>query len=128
MDKFEFERLLNENKGGIWRLCRMYATETERRKDMYQDVLLQIWKSLPAYKSHSAISTWIYRITVNTCIKASLKIRRYEKEISLNEFEMQIQVLQEDDKERYEALYLCISKLGNIDKVLVGLYLEELGL
>ena len=125
MNNKDFEVLINKNKDSIWRLCRMYIAETERCKDMYQDIIIQIWKSLPSFKGQSSIETWIYRIAINTCIKASLKIRRYEKEMSLEDFERNLQTLPESENERYESLYLCISKLGNIDKVLIGLYLEE---
>jgi len=125
MTKNEFEEVVDKNKDSIWRICRMYVPEKDRCKDLYQDVLVQIWRSLPSFQGRSTIETWIYRITVNTCIKASLKIRRYEKELSLDQFEMKLYELPEGEKERYEALYICIGRLGAADKTLIGLFLEE---
>jgi RNA polymerase sigma factor (sigma-70 family) len=122
----EFNALVEANKSNIWRLCRMYAKDMDTCKDLFQDVLVEVWKSLKLFKGDSKIETWIYRVTVNTCIRMSLRLKKYEREISLDEFAVNLQTLPDNGNEKYEALYHCIGRLNTIDKTLVGLFLEEL--
>lgn len=63
-----FKQVVEQNKGRILRICKSYAPSEEDCKDMYQEVLINIWKSLETFKGNSEIGTWIYRIAVNTSL------------------------------------------------------------
>ncbi|HKJ41697.1 MAG TPA: RNA polymerase sigma factor, partial [Sunxiuqinia sp.] len=75
----KFEQIVSENKERISRVCRYYANCEEDSKDMCQEVLINIWKSLDSYRGDAAISTWIYRIAINTSLsmigKSSKQLR-----------------------------------------------------
>jgi len=126
MSEKEFQQLISDNKSAIWRLCRLYAQDGEGSKDLFQDVLIQIWRALPSFREESRLETWIYRITVNTGIRYVLKMKKYDRHLSLEEFDIQVRELSQENKEDYEALYLCIARLNELDRTITGLYLEDL--
>jgi RNA polymerase sigma-70 factor (ECF subfamily) len=126
MNEKEFQQLISENKSAMWRLCRLYAPDSENSKDLFQDVLIQIWQSMSSFRAESNISTWIYRITVNTGIRYMLKMKKYDDHLSLDEFEIYMQEQPEDIVHDYEALYICIARLNEVDRTLTGLFLEDL--
>ncbi len=64
----QFKDIVRENGGRIKRICSYYAPDTDEQKDIYQEVLINIWKSLDNFRGEAAISTWIYRIAVNTSL------------------------------------------------------------
>ncbi|MEM9261079.1 MAG: RNA polymerase sigma factor, partial [Bacteroidota bacterium] len=61
---------LEQNKQKLLRICSAYAKDDEDKKDLFQEVLINIWKSMPSFKGNSALSTWMYRITLNVCLNA----------------------------------------------------------
>jgi RNA polymerase sigma-70 factor (ECF subfamily) len=64
----KFKQLVEDNKSKLLRICRYYAPSVEDQKDMYQEILINIWKSLDSFRGESQIATWIYRIAVNTSL------------------------------------------------------------
>jgi len=126
MTEKQFQEIISTNKSAIWRLCRLYAPEQENSRDLFQDVLIQIWQSLPSFRAESRLETWIYRITVNTGIRYMLKMKKYDKHLSLDEFDIKLRELPRENKDDYEALYLCIARLNEVDRTLTGLFLEDL--
>lgn len=123
------EEILNNYKGNIVRACKMFSTDTEERKDLFQEISFQLYKALPGFKGDSSITTFIYRISINTCIRFKYKFLGKEPKISLEDIEWYIEddsKISLDRKERYEQLYYCISRLKEADKTMVLLYLEEL--
>ena len=90
--------------------------------DLYQDVVLSLWKSFRNFKGHSSVSTWIYRITLNTCITNLRKKKNYDY-VPLKQ---DIDIL--DDCEHDECmkhLYQLIHQLDNVDKMYIMLWLDE---
>src|SRR5215813_9148553 len=74
--KILFSKVIEDNKHRILRICRAYASEIEDQKDLYQEVALNIWKSLPSFRKESTIDTWVYRICLNVCMQHGFKLRR----------------------------------------------------
>ena len=123
-----FKEILGENGERIKKICRYYCTNDEDKKDMYQEVLVNIWKSLDKFRGDSSISTWIYRIAVNTSLSFSGKAYRDKKLFidkvpeSLNfllyenELEQKFQV-----EKQLEQLEICLNELSVIDKILMSL-------
>ena len=72
-DNQEFIDILLQNKRIIYKVCFMYARDNDDINDLYQDVVLNLWKAYQSFKGHSSISTWIYRIALNTCITSLRK-------------------------------------------------------
>ena len=68
-----FLEALDKHKDSLWRVCSIYATDAEMKKDFFQEALLNIWKSLPTFKQKSSLKTWMYRITINVCLRLTKK-------------------------------------------------------
>lgn len=120
----EFLELIEQNKAKINRICSVYAKDREDQKDLVQDVLLNIWKALSGFEHRANINTWLYRITLNVCLRS-----KYEK-VQKNKIKidsLQIEYPQEENKdEKYEHLYHCIAQLEETDRSIIILFLEDL--
>jgi RNA polymerase sigma-70 factor (ECF subfamily) len=122
----EFIQLINDYRGLIFKICNLYCADHEDRKDLFQEVVLQLWKSYPGFRRESLSSTWIYRVALNTAIsnfrKQSKKLEG--RSITLREFEIP-DMHGTDDKDRRSSLHLAIDKLTEIEKAVIMLYLDE---
>lgn len=129
MDKELEEKFLSElekNKESLLRICSIYSTDSEMKKDYFQESLLNIYKSLPSFKSKSSLKTWMYKITINVCL--GLSKRRIKSKldfVNIEAIEDQSNSTESVDP-RLERLRKCIAKLNTSNKILVSLYLEEL--
>jgi RNA polymerase sigma factor (sigma-70 family) len=124
-----FIQILDWNKDQIYRICKIYAVSPIEPQDLFQEVVFQIWKSLPAFKGKSNINTWIYKITLNVCFSSKKKLERgYRKTVQLEsiEFKLSDNNSDNDQPERYKALRQCISSLKESHQSLIILHLEEL--
>ena len=131
MKNFEalFQSTFKENKDRIFRICRSYAKEKADAEDLFQEVLLNVWKALPSFKGNSNIDTWVYRITLNTCFKnLSFEKKKKQRFIRINgiDFKDTSKDLSKEKKEEFDKLTSCINQLKLGDKSIVLLYLEEL--
>ena len=67
-EKQQFVIDIQKNEGLIYKIARLYSNTTEDQKDLFQEIVYQLWKSYPSFKGDSKISTWMYRIALNTAI------------------------------------------------------------
>lgn len=123
-----FLDILKQNKKIIYKICYSYCKDPDDRKDLEQEVIIQLWNALPDYKSEFKLSTWIYKITLNTAISHLRKESRKITETYL--FDEQItETLHEHQNEVYddriELLYKFIDGLGKLEKALMILYLDD---
>ena len=111
----------------ILKVCRMYCTEKDDREDLFQEIVLQLWRSYPSFKGEAKISTWMYRISINTAITSLRKNSRKPVTQALSAEHENINEITEQriDVEYARELQLAINILSKIDKALVMLYLEE---
>lgn len=125
-----FLKAFESNKDRIFRICTSYAADKDDAKDLFQEVLLNLWKSLPSFKNESSINTWVYRITINICLRAKQFSDRKQKQfIKLEglDLEDKNETMNTTDKEKqFLKLEECIKKLEGVDRSLILLYLEEL--
>lgn len=124
-----FEQLLDNNKGKIYRICKIYAVSPLEPQDLFQEVIYAIWKSIPTFNGNSSIDTWIYRITLNVCLRSKQKSdKKYFKTVQLDSIQfVPVEITNENNQqEKYNALTSCISKLNKENKSIIILYLEEL--
>lgn len=124
-----FEQLLEENKNKIFRICRLYATPPLEPQDLFQEVVFQIWKSLDSFKGKSEVNTWVYKITLNVCLRSKMRLDksndktdRFES-IHFTAVENEIDI---SEQEKYRYLKECISTLNESDTYLIVLYLDDL--
>ncbi len=123
----EFVRKISENKGIIHKICNIYCNNEEDKKDMMQEITLQIWKSYSKFKQQSKFSTWLYRIALNTAIT---NIRKSKKNlifqtVSDNQHVPPVKEDIPDLDEEINKLYKAIAKLNDIEKAIILLYLEK---
>lgn len=121
---------LKENKDKLYRLCSIYSDNNEDSKDLFQEVLVQIWKSMSSFKGNSSISTWMFRIALNVCLRFKSKYTknqsRFIKLNSITIINISSEVEDENNDEKLIALRKCVKKLNDGDKAIVSLYLEGL--
>jgi len=125
--KIIFQELIDENKGILFKVAKMYCQDEEDRQDLIQEMMIQIWRSFHTYNKQFKMSTWLYRISLNVAISFYRKNTiRNSHIISLREEVPQIQEIENSEKE--QKLYLLeqfINELKEIDKALMLLYLED---
>ena len=119
--KKEFAELVNRYKDVIFKVCYVYASR-EEFDDYYQEVLIQLWRSLPKFRNESKMSTWIYRVSLNTCISYVRKNKKVNK-VSL----IDLDFIDNDIEKKYyiDELYLLINRLNKFEKAIILLWLEE---
>jgi RNA polymerase sigma-70 factor (ECF subfamily) len=119
--------IISANKDRIYKICLAYAPSPEDAKDFFQEVLLQVWKSLPSFRDDAAPATWIYRVTLNVCMRAKNNAERTNRVVALEgEAISYMRGAPADDPGRFRDLYTCIGKLSDSEKSVVLLFLEDL--
>lgn len=125
----DFTQLIQSNQGIVHKVCRIYTDTQEEHEDLFQEIVLQLWKSFDSFKGDSKFSTWMYRVGLNTAITL---IRKKSKSIpvtsidSTNFSHLKSQEYDEVQEERLKLLNSSIKKLNDVERALVLLYLEEL--
>jgi RNA polymerase sigma-70 factor, ECF subfamily len=121
-----FEVLLKDHNGIIWKICRMYHQGEDDQKDLYQEIVLQIWKTLPRFRGESKISTWIYRVALNMAISGFRKTKRQPRHDSIDERVLTIAGENDQNKqEMIKLMYRAIESLSAVEKAMIILHLDE---
>lgn len=130
-----FNKIVVENKERILRICRYYNANIADQKDMYQEILINIWKCLDHYRGEASINTWVYRVAVNTALSYTGKAFREMKlmvdadtenlHLVINDNELEQKQIEE---EQLILLKIELNTLSVIDKALVSLMLEGLSM
>lgn len=122
----EFVTLINRHIGMIYKVCNIYCQDPEDRRDLFQEIVLQLWKGYPSFKQEAQFSTWLYRVALNTAISNFRKITRRPRNISLTEAGIDIPdpaAISAGD-EKIKLLYKAIEQLTIIEKAMVLLHLD----
>ena len=122
----EFTELLYQNQGIVHKICSLYFNNRADKEDYKQELIIQLWKAFPSFNNQSKFSTWMYRV----CLNAAIDLLRKEKtQPKLVEFNYQsTNTLFESNlviSDNQEKLYQAISRLSDIDKAIITLYLDE---
>jgi RNA polymerase sigma-70 factor (ECF subfamily) len=123
----EFTERINECKGIIYKICNLYASAPVDQEDLFQEIVMQLWKGWPRFRGDSKFSTWLYRVALNTAISDVQKQKR-AVELSFPEFIPSEQLDPGTDyekEEKMERMYKAIAQLNEIDRAVVMLYLED---
>jgi RNA polymerase sigma-70 factor (ECF subfamily) len=123
----EFITLVNESQGIIHKVCRMYCDDEIHRKDLFQEIVLQLWKSYPSFRGDSKFSSWMYRVALNVAVQdfRKEKKRKYLFLESVDFREPSINPDTEINDERIAALYKAIAQLDKIERAIMILHLDE---
>lgn len=122
-DKEDFVRLVREHKATIYTVCYMFSKDTEEVNDLYQEILVNLWRGFGKFKGKSNIRTWFYRVALNTCISVDRKKKR--RPVCLN---MDINLYEDNDTDTRQVrmLYSRISRLGPFDRAIILLWLDNI--
>lgn len=127
MNSFEidFARIVREHKGTIYTVCYMFSKDEEEVADLFQDILVNLWKGYAKFRGESSVRTWIYRVSLNTCISADRKKKKKGETVPLD---MNINLFDDsvEDMKQIRMLQSRISRLGPFDRAIVLLWLENL--
>ena len=120
----KFAQTVAEHKGTIYTVCYMFSKDADEVNDLFQEILVNLWKGFDSFEQRSDIKTWIYRIALNTCISLDRKKRRsptVRLTMDINLFEDR-----DEDTRQVDLLHKRISKLQPFDRAIVLLWLENL--
>ena len=121
----EFLENIYAHQALIHKICRMYRNTREDQEDLFQEIVYQLWKSYPNFRKEAKLSTWMYRIALNTAM-ASFRKPGWKASGEAKIPDRAAAQSQEHDESQEEQLYAAIRKLDDGDKAIVGLYLENM--
>ena len=119
----KFAEMVREHKSTIFTVCFMFSKDQDEVNDLFQEVLINLWKGIGNFKGESNIKTWIYRVSLNTCISFERKKKRDTLPLDMD---VNLYEERDDDTRQIKMLYNRINKLGFFDRAIVLLWLENL--
>lgn len=120
----QFMNVIEDHKQIIYKVCYIYATDAENLNDQYQEVVINLWKAFPRFRGECKVSTWIYRIALNTCISFFRKSKSRPETIPIT-VNLETSADDEDKTALFKELYRMINRLGQMERALILLWLEE---
>lgn len=120
----QFISLIAEYKRVIYKICYMYATDGENFKDLYQEVVINLWKGFEKYEGKGKLSSWIYRVGLNTCISFYRQERRHGERTSLDTL-YGLEAENDETTVRLKEMYRLIAGLSKFERAIILLWLDE---
>ena len=120
-----FAQLVREHKSTIYTVCYMFSHDEDEVNDLFQETLINMWKGIGSFREESKVSTWIYRVALNTCL---LQERKKKKEVKKVPLSMEVNFYEDNDANSTQVrqLHQRIGRLGLVDRALVMMWLEGL--
>ncbi|WP_339840682.1 sigma-70 family RNA polymerase sigma factor [uncultured Maribacter sp.] len=123
----KFVTELQDNQNIVHKVCTLYTNDRDSHNDLFQEITIQLWKAYPKFRGDAKFSTWMYRVALNTAITLYRKNKRridtadYESII----FKVKADEYDETEEIQLKLMYKTVKQLGDVDKALVFLYLED---
>ena len=124
----QFLLLIEQNKGIIYKIANSFKKDGEDKKDLVQEIILELWRSFPSFDERSKISTWMYRVALNVAIASYRKDKKKDEVLMpmhKSIFEFADEDAPEDNSGHLKLLQQFINELKELDRALMLLYLEE---
>ncbi|MCI0752117.1 MAG: sigma-70 family RNA polymerase sigma factor [Flammeovirgaceae bacterium] len=123
----EFTQLINQHQGLIHKVCLMYEMDRDARSDLFQEIVLQLWKSFHTFRGEAKITTWMYRIALNTAISGLRKRKKLVPTDGLEDRHFNISENNDDiSEENFAKLQFAIQQLNEVDRGLIMMALDEI--
>ena len=121
----QFVQTVKEHRSTIYTVCYMFSQDADEVEDLFQEVLVNLWKGFEGFEHRANIKTWIYRVALNTCISQDRKKKRRSSEVRMT---MDINLFKDSDEDtrQVDMLHKRISRLQPFDRAIVLLWLENL--
>jgi RNA polymerase sigma factor (sigma-70 family) len=123
----EFVEIINRHRGIIHKVCHLYGHQKEYPEDLFQEIVLQLWKAFPTFRNESLVTTWMYRVALNTAIsqfRRQVKIPESQS-LSRKEFSIPDTPAFREENEHSALLEMAIRHLTKVEKAVIMLYLED---
>lgn len=122
-----FVSQIKEHQNLIHKVCRIYTSCQDDHNDLFQEITIQLWKAYPKFRGDSKFTTWAYRVALNTAITLFRKKKRDINAIELdsNIHKIDFTEYNFEEEEQLKLMYKAIHQLGDIDKALIFMYLED---
>ena len=123
----QFVTELQDNQNIVHKVCTLYTNDRDSHNDLFQEITIQLWKAYPKFRGEAKFSTWMYRVALNTAITLYRKSKRridtqdYESVI----FKIKSDEYDETEEQQLKLMYKAVKQLGDIDKAVVFMYLED---
>ena len=123
----QFVTELEDNQNIVHKVCSLYTNDKDSHNDLFQEITIQLWKAYPKFRGDAKFSTWMYRVALNTAITLYRKSKKRVKTQDFDSVLYKIKATDYDDTEERQLtlMYDAVKQLGDIDKALVFLYLED---
>lgn len=121
----DFANIVRKHKSTIYTVCYMFSQDSDEVEDLFQETLINLWKGFAQFRGDSSPATWIWKVSLNTCISFDRKKRRRGESVPLS---MSINLFEDDDNDsrQIEMLRKRINQIGPFDRAIVLLWLENL--
>ena len=120
-----FTQMVREHKSTIYAVCYMFSKDTDEIDDLFQEILIRLWRGYDSFRAESDVRTWIYRVSLNCCLNVDKKKRRVGERVPLS---VDIDPFEDTDDRALQTkrLYARINQLGLVDRAIILLWLEGL--
>ncbi|MDP3312229.1 RNA polymerase sigma factor [Lutibacter sp.] len=123
----QFISEFHDHQNIIHKVCSIYTSDKESHNDLFQEITIQLWKAYPTFRGDSKLSTWMYRVGLNTAITL---FRKSKRQVQTQDFDAVLYRIKSTEydptqEEQLSVMYKAIQQLSDIDKALIFLYLED---
>ncbi|AZQ57662.1 sigma-70 family RNA polymerase sigma factor [Maribacter sp. MJ134] len=123
----QFVTELQDNQNIVHKVCTLYTNDRDSHNDLFQEITIQLWKAYPKFRGEAKFSTWMYRVALNTAITL---YRKSKRRVDTQDYESVIYKIKADEydeteEQQLKLMYKAVRQLGDIDKALVFMYLED---
>lgn len=120
----QFAQVVKDNRSTIYVVCYMFSNDAEEVADLFQEVLVKLWNGYDSFQGKSDIKTWIYRVTLNTCVTIDRKKRRRNR--AMLPMDVDYFDSQEQETAQVRILHERIARLQPLDRAIILLWLEQI--
>ena len=123
----QFVTELESNQNIVHKVCSLYTDDRDAHNDLFQEITIQLWKAYPKFRGDSKFSTWMYRVALNTAITLYRKSKKrpLTKDFDSLIYKISAEEYDPTQEQQLKLMYKAIRQLGDIEKALVFLYLED---
>jgi len=123
--ELEFNRIVKANKAAIFTVCYLFSKDQDEVSDLFQETLINLWRGFDGFQGKCDVKTWIWRVSLNTCLTFERKKKRRMDTLPLT-MDINLFTDTDDDTRQVQMLYRRINKLGMLDRAIILLWLENM--
>jgi RNA polymerase sigma factor, sigma-70 family len=124
-NELEFNRIVKANKAAIFTVCYLFSKDQDEVNDLFQETLINLWRGFDGFQGKCDVKTWIWRVSLNTCLTFERKKKRRMDTLPLT-MDINLFTDTDDDTRQVQMLYRRINKLGMLDRAIILLWLENM--